>query len=536
MGVYAIGSECCNNCVHWNCHSERKIRGNPPKEVYTDSNCDKCDLTGRSTLSKDSCGMFRHIGGITRTFKAQEKHDSSDYVMSSFDSFDESTRSYCQSLVTFARNTAALRDAKQRVSALSYDADDLDDEDEIELSRDLAQGRANERSKELSDEGMDSQYFYTEMAVKFMRLLDAAKEGDGKAQYVFAQALWRGVSGAREEGVKNRGGKGWYWCNKAAENGYGYAQLMRGITYRNDAVESGDLEDHKKAVDWLEKALSHSEIIDKDSEKDGVYLKALNSSRITLGVSYINGKKGTIDFHKAMSYFGAVEDSGDSRGGEWKKKVDDLCKELKESLQNMKDAAEYGSDDALNILGMIYGGYSEYKQYQLIVEVDRQKSFEYFQKAAYADNPDAMDNLGNCFKNGDGVEKDIAKAVEWYKKAAEIGWPSGLFHYATCLRKGNGVEKDEKEAIKWYMKAGIGGHAKALNVLGWCAEGGRGMNEDPELAFEWYRLAAEAGDAESMYDLGRCYMKGYGCVQNESLGEEWQEKAKENGYRAYSEW
>jgi ligand-binding sensor protein len=102
------------------------------------------------------------------------------------------------------------------------------------------------------------------------RLLDAAKEGDGKAQYVFAQALWRGVSGAREEGVKNRGGKGWYWCNKAAENGYGYAQLMRGITYRNDAVESGDLEDHKKAVDWLEKALSHSEIIDKDSEKDGV--------------------------------------------------------------------------------------------------------------------------------------------------------------------------------------------------------------------------------------------------------------------------
>ena len=106
MGVYAIGSECCNNCVHWNCHSERKIRGNPPKEVYTDSNCDKCDLTGRSTLSKDSCGMFRHIGGITRTFKAQEKHDNS---ISSSSSKSSASYDNAETLCFASRNAAVFR-------------------------------------------------------------------------------------------------------------------------------------------------------------------------------------------------------------------------------------------------------------------------------------------------------------------------------------------------------------------------------------------------------------------------------------------
>ena len=66
MGVFKIGEAVCNNCVHWRCHSERKFRGNPPREVYTTSNCDKCSLTNRNTLSSNACGMFRHIGGVLR--------------------------------------------------------------------------------------------------------------------------------------------------------------------------------------------------------------------------------------------------------------------------------------------------------------------------------------------------------------------------------------------------------------------------------------------------------------------------------------
>ena len=67
MGVFRIGEAVCNNCVHWRCHSERKFRGNPPREVYTTYNCDKCSLTDRNTLSGNTCGMFRHIGGVSAT-------------------------------------------------------------------------------------------------------------------------------------------------------------------------------------------------------------------------------------------------------------------------------------------------------------------------------------------------------------------------------------------------------------------------------------------------------------------------------------
>ena len=69
MGVFKIGEAVCNNCVHWRCHSERKFSGNPPREVYTTSNCDKCSLTNRNTLSSNTCGMFRHIGGISTTYR-----------------------------------------------------------------------------------------------------------------------------------------------------------------------------------------------------------------------------------------------------------------------------------------------------------------------------------------------------------------------------------------------------------------------------------------------------------------------------------
>lgn len=532
MGCYAVGSECCNNCIHWDCHSERKFRGNPPKEVYTDSNCNKCSLTGRNTLSKDTCGMFKHIGGITRTFAAEQKHAAGDYVGNMLDTLDEGSRGFLQATVDFMRENASVRNAKRVSRAQVVDDDDFDGEAEREFARTMAeQGKANDRTKELLDEGMDLKHICQPESVEFMHLLDRAKEGSGKSQFALAQAFWKGMRGAQKEDEERSGyGKGWYWCNKAADNDYCWAQLWKAATYINDAAKWDSVSDYEEAVKWLEKALYHSEVREKDREKDGAYSRALNNSRIALGIKYLNADGVDLDYEKALAYFDDVESSDDSRGAEYKKKAEELYENVKEYFQDVMDAAADGEDVALNVLGMIYAGYSKYRQMGLVVKPDKRTAFDYFMKAADAQNADAMDNLGNCYKNGDGVDKDIEKAAEWYRKSAECGWLSGVYHYATCLRKGEGVEKDEKEALRWYMKAGASGHGRSLNMLGSCAEKGHGMNEDPELAFEWYRLAAESGDAESMNDLGRCYHNGYGCEENESLGDEWQAKAKENGY------
>lgn len=531
MGCYAVGSECCNNCIHWDCHSERKFRGNPPKEVYTDSNCDKCSLTGRNTLSKDTCGMFKHIGGITRTFAAEQKHAAGDYVGNMLDSLDEGSRGFLQATVDFMRENASVRNAKRVSRAQVVDDDDFDGEAEREFARTMAeQGKANDRTKELLEEGMDSKHLFQSEAVEFMHLLDKAKSGSGKSQFALAHAFWEGTHGAKKEDKDSGYGKGWHWFDKAVENDYCWAVLLKGISCRNEAVKTNSKEDHEAAVEWLEKAMQHSEVVEKDRNNDAAFSQALNSSRISLGVKYLNAQDVDPDYEKALAYFEKVASSGDSRGTEYKKKAEELYEKLNTHIQVFKEAAEGGNGDALNIMGMIFAGYSKYKQWGLVIKRDDGVAVDYFQKAAAAHNPDAMDNLGNCYKNGNGVDKDVEKAVEWYRKSAECGWLSGVYHYATCLRKGEGVEKDEKEALRWYMKAGASGHGRSLNMLGSCAEKGHGMNEDPELAFEWYRLAAESGDAESMNDLGRCYLNGYGCEENESLGNEWQAKAEENGY------
>lgn len=530
MGLYPFGARCCNNCWNWDSSYDRKIRGNPPKEIYSESNCDKCILTQKNTLSKDSCPAFRHLYGATDTHPLDVKEPNT-VAGKLIQDIDESGRSLLNSVFDYM-------ETRQNIACASSILENKkeEEEDELlfsdELRKSMAeQKKANDRAVELIKEGLSTKYMFREQSVEFMHLLDKANHGDGKSQFALAQAFWNGSNGAEKDHIK-----GWRWCDRAAENGYSYAQLWKGVTHRNDAVKNGNIDDHICAVKWLEKALDHSEIREKDREENRSYSKALNSSRITLGIKYVNGQDVSPDLDKAMFYLNAAVDTWDSEAIEIKKKVEELCAKLKTHVDVWKDAADNGSGEALNIMGMIYAGYQKYKQYGLIVKTDPNAAFECFQKAADDECPDGMDNLGNCYKNGVGTEKDVAKAVEWYKKSADCGWGSGRYHYATCLRKGEGVEKDEQEALRWYMKAGAAGDAKSLNALGWCAEGGRGMNEDPELAFEWYRLAAEAGDAESMHELGRCYKKGYGCDADESLGEEWQKKAKENGYKVNSGW
>ena len=200
MGSYKIGSECCNNCVHWDCHSERKFIGNPPTEIYTSSNSDKCFLTGRNTLSKDTCGMFKHIGDITRTFAAEEKHDKGDYVKNMLDSCDETSRVYLQAMVDSMRidpPSVSTQSVNEPAQCAECEEDDLDGEEEREFAATMKElGRANDRVKELVSEGLDYRNQLKDISVEFMHMLDRAKSGSAKDQYLFARMFLDGSHGA----------------------------------------------------------------------------------------------------------------------------------------------------------------------------------------------------------------------------------------------------------------------------------------------------------------------------------------------------
>ena len=56
---------------------------------------------------------------------------------------------------------------------------------------------------------------------------------------------------------------------------------------------------------------------------------------------------------------------------------------------------------------------------------DKNASFQQLRQDAEQGDADAQNKLGNCYENGEGVEKDQAQAVYWFRKAAERGGGRG---------------------------------------------------------------------------------------------------------------
>jgi TPR repeat protein len=50
-----------------------------------------------------------------------------------------------------------------------------------------------------------------------------------------------------------------------------------------------------------------------------------------------------------------------------------------------------------------------------------EEAFEWYSKAAEAGDMDAQNNVGVCYKNGEGVSKNLEKAMFWFSKSAKQG-------------------------------------------------------------------------------------------------------------------
>ncbi len=78
---------------------------------------------------------------------------------------------------------------------------------------------------------------------------------------------------------------------------------------------------------------------------------------------------------------------------------------------------------------------------------DDQQAFSWFRKAAEAGDPAGMNDLGDMYLNGIGVEKDYAQAFSWFRKAAEAGNPDGMVDLGFMYENGYGVQRDQQQAI-----------------------------------------------------------------------------------------
>ncbi|POG66267.1 hypothetical protein GLOIN_2v1780764 [Rhizophagus irregularis DAOM 181602=DAOM 197198] len=152
------------------------------------------------------------------------------------------------------------------------------------------------------------------------------------------------------------------------------------------------------------------------------------------------------------------------------------------------------------------------------------------EKLAENGDKEAMFNLANCYKNGEGTEKNLEKAFHWNQKAAENGYDKAMFNLALCYEDGEGTEKNLEKALHWYQKAAENGVKEAMFNLASYYENGKGTGKNLVKAFNWYQKAAEKGDEKAMYSTALCYGDGEGTEKNLIKAFNWYQKAAEKGH------
>jgi len=125
---------------------------------------------------------------------------------------------------------------------------------------------------------------------------------------------------------------------------------------------------------------------------------------------------------------------------------------------------------------------------------DAAEALYWFQRAAHAGVPMAMNMLGRCFDNGWGTPVDYPLAAVWYRRAADAGLDWGVYNMAQMLFHGRGMAANRAEALRWFERAVAMGHARAMHFLGQFHEYGWEVKADPQRAFALYRRSAEGGD------------------------------------------
>ena len=161
--------------------------------------------------------------------------------------------------------------------------------------------------------------------------------------------------------------------------------------------------------------------------------------------------------------------------------------------------------------------------------VDVDEGYRLLLKSANAGNTNAMNSVGLCLADGEGVVKNPAEACRWYRQSAEKENHAGMYLLAKCLERGSGVGRDLQDAVRWYRSSAALGNSQAMYELGLSHQHGIGVEKSPATAFDWYLRAAEKGNSVAMNDTGWCYDTGYSVSVNRPKAYEWFRKSVEKG-------
>lgn len=189
-----------------------------------------------------------------------------------------------------------------------------------------------------------------------------------------------------------------------------------------------------------------------------------NSARAyyNLGYAYLHGECVEKDQKEAVKWFRKGEELGNApcvtqlgRCYEHSWGVEKDWGEAGRLYRKAAEEMEFPDTDAMNRLGLWLYNNGNLKE-----------AIPWFEKAAEAKHPDALENLAYLYRMGEGVKKDAFKATRLYREAAELGNASAMFRLGLSYVFGWGAERDPKEAARWSKRAAKLGDQNARVWLG----------------------------------------------------------------------
>ena len=93
-------------------------------------------------------------------------------------------------------------------------------------------------------------------------------------------------------------------------------------------------------------------------------------------------------------------------------------------------------------------------------------------------------------------QRDYATALRLWRPLAEQGNASAQNNLGNMYRDGQGIARNYKESVKWFRRAAEQQHARAQNNLGVMFAAGQGIAQDYIRAHMWFNLAAASLSGE----------------------------------------
>lgn len=303
----------------------------------------------------------------------------------------------------------------------------------------------------------------------------ASYDGDGDAALELGRRYDFGID------VKINFQEAMSWYQVAYDNGNKMASVYLGYLYLNGL---GTDKDVNKAIEYFDKAISNNEI-EGYSGLARVYLENKDLENAP-SLCYNNAKKA-YDEKSPMGTFLMAYLTETGYGTQTNiVGAKELYKKLADSnFNNLKAYDSYPYCEAAIRLGLLY-------TQSTATDEEKEKSIEYFTKAASMNNAKAYYYVGASYQSGINVEKNSEQAVNNYTKAADMKYAPALNQLGYMYFNGYGVDENVKKAISYFKLAAAQNYAPAQVNLGYIYENGYGEEKDLKLAKQYYELAQKS--------------------------------------------